>query len=434
MISLKRLILLSLLGTFLCSDTITQTTIDSTFTLDSIDVFYKSDKYELTDSQLVTIKNLIESNDKEDILYHIESFADSDGSTDYNYKLAERRGTEIEKTILNLNLNDIPIRKIIHGEVSLGDGASGEKEKAFNRRSILKVVKEARYKNVNIKVLSRDSSALEDTELNVFFSGVKQDYKMPASNQLVVPLPLQEKIELHFISKDHFPIIKRLKLDEESELKDIRIPMRKMDLDSMMITKVQFEGGMSIVIDRFYKELQTLSYTLLKSSNICVEIAGHINLPFEKSVDRETDNFRLSIARSLEIQDYLVKQGISEDRLLSKGYGNHHMLFPFARSADEQSKNRRVEIKVISCDSSKLLTDDYLDEVAKKKFKFRGLPIDRKFNIITINEDLPNMSYKGKSDIVAQAKHLQSKGQDPKKFSYRELLLQYKARKETKAY
>ncbi len=126
MSSLRFLSILLLLQLVSDSGTYAQSTIDSTFTLDSIDVFYKSDKYELTDSQLVAIKNLIESNETEDILYHIESFADSDGSTDYNYKLAERRCAEIEKTILNLNLNDIPIRKIIHGEVSLGDGASGE--------------------------------------------------------------------------------------------------------------------------------------------------------------------------------------------------------------------------------------------------------------------------------------------------------------------
>ncbi|MBT8120163.1 MAG: OmpA family protein [Gammaproteobacteria bacterium] len=58
-------------------------------------------------------------------------------------------------------------------------------------------------------------------------------------------------------------------------------------------------------------------------------------------------NLKLSEQRALSVRDYLVSQGVRENRLIAKGYGESQ---PIAdnKTAEGRAKNRRVELKIIS--------------------------------------------------------------------------------------
>jgi len=83
-------------------------------------------------------------------------------------------------------------------------------------------------------------------------------------------------------------------------------------------------------------------FTFLKSNpQIKVEIGGHTNdVPEHEYCDR------LSTERAKSIVDYLVKQGITNDRLTYKGYGKRKPLVS-NRTAEGRRKNQRVEIKIL---------------------------------------------------------------------------------------
>ncbi len=56
--------------------------------------------------------------------------------------------------------------------------------------------------------------------------------------------------------------------------------------------------------------------------------------------------------RALVVYNYLLRYGISEERISYKGYGNWEMRFPNAQTERQQSANRRVEIKILETDMS----------------------------------------------------------------------------------
>jgi flagellar motor protein MotB len=87
--------------------------------------------------------------------------------------------------------------------------------------------------------------------------------------------------------------------------------------------------------------LEKLYESFKKNPRMKAEIAGHTD-----NSGNDDDNMRLSQRRADAIRDYLVKKGISSDRLLAKGYGEKA---PVAPNASEygKSKNRRTEVRII---------------------------------------------------------------------------------------
>jgi OOP family OmpA-OmpF porin len=73
---------------------------------------------------------------------------------------------------------------------------------------------------------------------------------------------------------------------------------------------------------------------------IKVEVQGHTD-----SVGNDRFNLKLSQKRAESVKAYLVKQGVSADRMVPKGYGEN---VPIAdnRTKDGRAQNRRVEFVI----------------------------------------------------------------------------------------
>ena len=80
---------------------------------------------------------------------------------------------------------------------------------------------------------------------------------------------------------------------------------------------------------------------ILKSRPLKVEISGHTD-----NVGTDEDNQILSENRAESVRKYLVENGIPEELLTTKGYGESR---PIESNNTEygRHKNRRVEIKFI---------------------------------------------------------------------------------------
>ncbi len=128
-------------------------------------------------------------------------------------------------------------------------------------------------------------------------------------------------------------------LDEKRMIKGqkIRIPNLYFEADSSRIKQESFE-----VLDEL---AEFLNY----HPNVIIEIGGHT-----ASFVTPEYGMKLSSARAEAVAKYLKFQGVPEEQVTSKGYGNQH---PIVRddkhSRRLQQKNQRVEIKVLSMDGEK---------------------------------------------------------------------------------
>ncbi|MEP6795375.1 MAG: OmpA family protein [Saprospiraceae bacterium] len=110
------------------------------------------------------------------------------------------------------------------------------------------------------------------------------------------------------------------------------------------LTHLYFKADSINLLSDSYKVLDELADYLKSFSKTTIEIGGHTNtIPSEEYCNA------LSTARAKSVQDYLISQGIPEDRLSYKGYGKHDPLIPYDKyNKDARLKNQRVEIKILS--------------------------------------------------------------------------------------
>ena len=124
------------------------------------------------------------------------------------------------------------------------------------------------------------------------------------------------------------------------------------------------EKGCSIIEFKFGGvNFEPESFDLTEQSKLILdEAAITINASPEISkieVQAHTDykgsgeaNLKLSEKRAASVREYLVSRGVSENRLVAKGYGES---MPIAdnKTAEGRAKNRRVELKIISDEPAK---------------------------------------------------------------------------------
>jgi OOP family OmpA-OmpF porin len=161
--------------------------------------------------------------------------------------------------------------------------------------------------------------------------------------KLLVPEGKKINITVKKFGKDfHFNNIELPLADGPSEFTQfLRIKLVKSYVRGYTLDHLYFDVNKWDIKPEAYPTLDKLYASFKKSSTLVVEIAGHTD-----NVGEEKDNLRLSQRRADAIRNYLIKKGISADRILSKGYGEKE---PVATNDTEagKAKNRRTEVKVI---------------------------------------------------------------------------------------
>jgi len=109
----------------------------------------------------------------------------------------------------------------------------------------------------------------------------------------------------------------------------------------IILKNVLFEFGKAILLENSKKELNKLLRLLNEYKEIKIMISGHTD-----EIGKPEDNLKLSDARAKTVHEYLIKNGISENRLFYRGYGASQ---PLENNKTEvgRKKNRRVEFFVI---------------------------------------------------------------------------------------
>ena len=121
----------------------------------------------------------------------------------------------------------------------------------------------------------------------------------------------------------------------------LRIKLVKFYVRGYTLDHLYFDIGKWDIKPGFITTLNKLYDSFQKNPKLIVEIAGYTD-----NVGDDIANQLLSQRRADSIRSYLIQKGISENRILAKGYGEKS---PIASNNSDagRAKNRRTEVKVI---------------------------------------------------------------------------------------
>jgi flagellar motor protein MotB len=121
----------------------------------------------------------------------------------------------------------------------------------------------------------------------------------------------------------------------------LKIRVVKSYLRTYNLDHVYFDTNKWDIKSESLKAIKTLIKAMESNPKMRVEIAGHTD-----NVGDDKSNMTLSQRRADAVVKYVLDNGIAQNRILAKGYGE---IMPLA-SNDEDSgrqKNRRTEVRVI---------------------------------------------------------------------------------------
>lgn len=120
--------------------------------------------------------------------------------------------------------------------------------------------------------------------------------------------------------------------------------------ETVVLQNIYFYPGRHAVKPESERTLDDLYKAMKAHQEVKIAIEGHVCCISEgapDALDFDTREIALSLNRAKAIYQYLIKRGISKDRLAYKGYGaSHRIVWPEANEEDAD-KNRRVELRII---------------------------------------------------------------------------------------
>ncbi len=121
------------------------------------------------------------------------------------------------------------------------------------------------------------------------------------------------------------------------------VQLKKLEVGkSIVLNNIFYDFDKATLRDESKSELEQLVKLMNDNATIRIELSSHTD-----NKGSEDYNIRLSQDRAQSVVDYLVKNGISNGRLVAKGYGKS---MPVATNETDEGRqqNRRTEFKILS--------------------------------------------------------------------------------------
>lgn len=247
-------------------------------------IYFDSNKSELKKESVQLIDSLVNTlTNQYNYQLFINAYCDNTGNDEQNQILSEARADAVFNYFKNKNIASQFIVKKGFGEASPVAENDTENGKAKNRRAEISIIM-----NTPIPVQANSP-----------------------------PPPPEKKVE---------------ELKSTITLKDLEIGK------TLILKNLNFEGGTAILLPEAKPSLELLLKTMMENPTLEIEIDGHVCC---------ADDMPLSVLRAKTVYNYLIKNGIPENRMSYKGFSRNKPIFEDDRSESNARVNRRVEIKIL---------------------------------------------------------------------------------------
>ncbi|MFK8045782.1 MAG: OmpA family protein [Crocinitomicaceae bacterium] len=199
-----------------------------------------------------------------------------------------------------------------------------------------------RFKSIAVRV--RDKVTGEAIEANVSIIGITIDDKLFQGSDFLFDSRPAKYVDIIVNAKGYFLEVQRHKFraSEDTEFiinLEALAPGKKLKMEGLRFAQ---DSDEFIAVSKI--ALKRLLDFMVVNNDIKIEIQGHVNAPGYGAKRRV---MKISEDRAKQAYKYLVKNGISKDRVTYKGFGNTQMIFPNPKSQAQEEANRRVEIMIV---------------------------------------------------------------------------------------
>ncbi len=326
-------------------------------TLRDTAVFFDFGKYDLRPASIAVLQDLaLEIKDLKNVSIEVTAHTDAIGTNEANDILSQNRADAVKAFLATQGIVDSIITAQVYGEnVPVADNNSDTGRQA-NRRATIKVLRAMPTGTYKGRVIDFETKEGIQAEV-IFRSKTERDsFTTDVNGEFITKLPLGEIIGFDVYAPCYFFENKMFRVKRIGEL-EFALP--KVEKGAVFpIKNLYFVGNQYVLLPKSEPTLPKLLAFMKRNDCGKIEIAGHINQPNRPPVVPESWDFKLSVNRAKMVHDYLLENGISQERMTYKGYGNSQMIYPTARTEEKQAQNRRVEIRV---------TEDVKEETSAEK-------------------------------------------------------------------
>jgi OOP family OmpA-OmpF porin len=111
-------------------------------------------------------------------------------------------------------------------------------------------------------------------------------------------------------------------------------------IEKVVLRGVNFATGSARLLPAAHETLRTVAGAMKANEKLEIEVGGHTD-----SVGNDSNNEKLSERRAKAVKDFLVSEGVDEDRLSTKGYGESKPA-DTNDTAEGRANNRRVAFRI----------------------------------------------------------------------------------------
>lgn len=134
---------------------------------------------------------------------------------------------------------------------------------------------------------------------------------------------------------------------------ETKIMMERIVLEkSIVLNNIYYDLDKANIRPDAALVLDSLVQIMQDNPDIFIELGSHTDARAENDY-----NLDLSLRRAQSAVQYIIRNGVSPERIVAKGYGETHLIVPNAKAEEEHQRNRRTEFKVLRYDPREVNDD-----------------------------------------------------------------------------
>ncbi|MEN9489518.1 MAG: hypothetical protein RL494_1783 [Bacteroidota bacterium] len=166
----------------------------------------------------------------------------------------------------------------------------------------------------------------------------------PSTGAYQIMLPKGKNYGIYASSDGFYSVNENIETKDLSNFKTVEknillFPVEKGE--TIRLNNIFFDFGKATLRKESYPELERVIALLEKNQKLKIEIQGHTD-----NVGDDNSNLILSENRAKAVKEYILKNGIKENQIASKGFGESKPIVPNTTDANRQ-ENRRVDFLIL---------------------------------------------------------------------------------------